>query len=250
MNNLITINKTQMPVVEYQGQRVVTFSMIDLVHARPEGTAGRNFRDNKSYFFEGMDYIELGSDAIRRDLPEGTFSKFAPSGIVLFESGYLMVVKSLTDPLAWQVQRELVNSYFRQPQTAISELEMIARIASHNAQQQRQINRIDEKVERVHEVVEQIKQGTIPTGWIGYSLAKTKSGMTIDKCKTLAKQYNIRKDQITILTPEGMPRPMTIIHEADFMAAMKHMMNEAEKRGTRWYHPKMGLFQAIGWEAK
>lgn len=36
MNNLITINKTQMPVVEYQGQRVVTFSMIDLVHARPE----------------------------------------------------------------------------------------------------------------------------------------------------------------------------------------------------------------------
>ncbi|MFW8211188.1 DNA-binding protein, partial [Klebsiella pneumoniae] len=22
----------------------------------------------------------------------------------------------------------------------------------------------------------------------------------------------------------------------------------AEPRGTRWYHPKMGLFQAIGWE--
>ncbi|MBK0647315.1 DNA-binding protein, partial [Klebsiella pneumoniae] len=21
-------------------------------------------------------------------------------------------------------------------------------------------------------------------------------------------------------------------------------------RGTRWYHPKMGLFQAIGWEEK
>ncbi|EHL5987532.1 ORF6N domain-containing protein, partial [Salmonella enterica] len=25
---------------------------------------------------------------------------------------------------------------------------------------------------------------------------------------------------------------------------------EAEPRGTRWYHPKMGLFQAIGWEGK
>ncbi|WP_272538578.1 Rha family transcriptional regulator [Providencia sp. PROV197] len=131
-----------------------------------------------------------------------------------------------------------------------SQAELIAAMAIANLESERRISSVEYKVEQVHEVVEQIKQGTIPAGWIGYSLAKTKSGMTIDKCKTLAKQYNIRKDQITILTPEGMPRPMVIIHEADFMAAMKHMMNEAENRGTRWYHPKMGLFQAIGWEAK
>nr|ELR5252049.1 Rha family transcriptional regulator [Providencia rettgeri] len=131
-----------------------------------------------------------------------------------------------------------------------SQAELIAAMALANLESERRISSVEHKVEQVHEVVEQIKQGTIPAGWIGYSLAKTKAGLTIDKCKTLAKQYNIRKDQITILTPEGMPRPMTIIHEADFMAAMKHMMNEAEKRGARWYHPKIGLFQAIGWEAK
>ena len=131
-----------------------------------------------------------------------------------------------------------------------SQAELIAAMALANLESERRISSVEHKVEQVHEVVEQIKQSTIPAGWIGYSLAKTKSGMTIDKCKTLAKQYNIRKDQITILTPEGMPRPMAIIHEADFMAAMKHMMNEAENRGTRWYHPKMGLFQAIGWEEK
>ncbi|WP_265524442.1 Rha family transcriptional regulator [Providencia rustigianii] len=131
-----------------------------------------------------------------------------------------------------------------------SQAELIAAMALANLESERRISSVEHKVEQVHEVVEQIKQGTIPVGWIGYSLAKTKSGMTIDKCKTLAKQYNIRKDQITILTPEGMPRPMAIIHEADFMAAMKNMMNEAENRGTRWYHPKMGLFQAIGWEEK
>ena len=131
-----------------------------------------------------------------------------------------------------------------------SQAELIAAMALANLESERRISSVEHKVEQVHEVVEQIKQSTIPAGWIGYSLAKTKSGMTIDKCKTLAKQYNIRKDQITILTPEGMPRPMAIIHEADFMAAMKHMVNEAENRGTRWYHPKMGLFQAIGWEEK
>ncbi|NBM50066.1 Rha family transcriptional regulator [Proteus sp. G2666] len=131
-----------------------------------------------------------------------------------------------------------------------SQAEIIAAMALANLESERRISHVEQKVEQVNEVVEQIKQGTIPVGWIGYSLAKTKSGMTIDKCKTLAKQYSVRKDQVTILTPEGMPRPMAIIHEADFMVAMKHMMGEAEKRGTRWYHPKMGLFQAIGWEDK
>lgn len=37
-----------------------------------------------------------------------------PRGLtVLTESGYLLLVKSFTDKLAWQVQRLLVNAYFR-----------------------------------------------------------------------------------------------------------------------------------------
>ncbi|HGM9842708.1 hypothetical protein PPN82_13945 [Proteus mirabilis] len=131
-----------------------------------------------------------------------------------------------------------------------SQAEIIAAMALANLESERRISHVEQKVEQVNEVVEQIKQGTIPAGWIGYSLARTKSGMTVDKCKTLTKQFNVRKNTITILTPEGMPRPMAIIHEADFISAFKAMMNEAEKRGTRWHHPKMGLFQAIGWEDK
>ncbi|MDE9471008.1 ORF6N domain-containing protein [Xenorhabdus bovienii] len=250
MNELITINKTQMPVVEYQGQRVVTFSMIDQVHARPEGTAGRNFRENRIRFIEGVDYYELGSDEIRRNLPSGVFSDFAPKGIVITESGYLMLVKSFTDDLAWQVQRELVSSYFRKPQTALSELEMIARIASHTAQQQRQINHIGEQVEQAHEAIEQIKRGTIPVGWIGFSLAATESGLTNTKCRTLAEQYNVPTQTITTMTPDGQPRPMKVVLKEDFISAFRLMMSEAEKRGTRWTHPKMGIFQAIGWEDK
>ncbi|MEQ1969734.1 ORF6N domain-containing protein [Xenorhabdus nematophila] len=250
MNELITINKTQMPVVEYQGQRVVTFSMIDQVHARPEGTAKAAFNRNNHRFVQGVDYQVLCQDDIRTDLPDGLFSKFAPNGIVLFESGYLMLTKPFNDDIAWQVQRELVSSYFRKPQTALSELEMIARIASHTVQQQRQINRIDERVEQVHETVEQIKRGTIPAGWIGFSLAATESGLSNPKCRTLAEQYNVPMDTVTIMTPDGQPRPMKIVFKEDFMSAFRLMMGEAEKRGTRWSHPKMGIFQVIGWEGK
>ncbi len=250
MNNLITINKTQMPVAEYKGQRVITFSMIDLVHARPDGTARAAFNRNREHFIEGIDFHEVGSDVIRTDLPEGIFSKFAPSGIVLFESGYLMLTKPFNDDVAWQVQRELVNSYFRPPQTAISELEMIARIASHNAQQQRQLNRIDEKVEQMHETVEQIKQGTIPVGYQGYSYLCATYGISNAKCRQLVKGFNIPSKRVPHYSPNGQVTQMTVVHDESFKRELELVMREAELKGARWYHPKMGLFQAIGWEAK
>ncbi|EKA0923578.1 ORF6N domain-containing protein, partial [Salmonella enterica] len=123
--NTVTINNKQLPAVEYRGQRVVTFAMIDEVHNRPQDTARAAFNRNREHFIAGVDYEELGSDVIRTDLPEGTFSKFAPSGIVIFESGYLMLTKPFNDPLSWQVQRELVNSYFR-TRAPLTEIEMIA----------------------------------------------------------------------------------------------------------------------------
>lgn len=99
--NTVTINNKQLPAVEYRGQRIVTFAMIDEVHERPQDTARAAFNRNRTHFIAGVDYEELGSDVIRTDLPEGTFSKFAPSGIVLFESGYLMLTKPFNDDLSW-----------------------------------------------------------------------------------------------------------------------------------------------------
>lgn len=244
----VTINNKQLPAVEYHGQRVVTFAMVDEVHGRPEGTAGRNFRENKVRFIAGVDYFELGSDEIRTSLPEGVFSKFSPSGIVLTESGYLMVVKSLTDDLAWQVQRELVNSYFR-TREPLSEIEMIAAMAADAVRQQKRLSHVEEQVVVVTETLEQIKKGTMPDGMAGYSLLRAKCGMTDAKCRNLVSAYQIPTDTHEFLTPEGLMSKRGIVHVANFMDAFRQMMSEAEQRGTRWYHPKMGLFQAIGWGA-
>lgn len=113
MNN-ITINNNSIERKLYNNQPVVTFKDIDLVHQRPDGTASRNFKNNRKYFLKNIDYFEI----LRKDY--GT--KFVPlskrgnpqATIYLFtESGYLMLVKSFTDDLAWKVQRQLVNSYFR-----------------------------------------------------------------------------------------------------------------------------------------
>ena len=108
MNKLIKINNQPLPIKEYNGQRVVTFKEIDAVHKRTPGTAHRNFKANRNRFIEGVDYYKLQKDEIR---PFGI--KSPNGGIIITESGYLMLAKSFNDDLAWQVQRELVNSYFR-----------------------------------------------------------------------------------------------------------------------------------------
>ncbi|WP_448512326.1 Rha family transcriptional regulator [Photorhabdus laumondii] len=129
-----------------------------------------------------------------------------------------------------------------------SQAELNLAYALAQVEQERRLNQVEEKVEEVSETIDRIKQGAIPTGWIGFSLAATESGLTNAKCRTLAEQYNVPTDSITIMTPDGQPRPMKIIFKEDFMSAFRLMMGEAEQRKSKWYHPKMGLFQVIGWE--
>ena len=109
MNRLIQIGNQQISTKEFKGQRVVTLKDIDLVHERPEGTARRNYNTNKKHLIEDEDYFVRNSSEAQNE-----FGITAPNGLVLMtEQGYLMLVKSFTDDLAWKVQRQLVNTYFK-----------------------------------------------------------------------------------------------------------------------------------------
>lgn len=108
----ITINHFPLQVKEYNGQRVVTLKDIDTVHGRPNGTASRNFLANRKHFIEGEDFFLVKQADIKNNEIRGF--EVPKRGLTIFtESGYLMLVKSLTDDLSWSVQRQLVNSYFR-----------------------------------------------------------------------------------------------------------------------------------------
>lgn len=63
---------------------------------------------------------EVGTDFVQTY----GFSENAPSGMLITESGYLMLVKSFTDGLAWEIQRQLVNTYFRATKQ-LSQVEMM-----------------------------------------------------------------------------------------------------------------------------
>ena len=118
--NAIAIGNTNVAIKEYKGQRVVTFKDIDTVHGRPDGTARRNFNRNKEHFIEGEDFYKIQPNEIRT-----VGIKSNNGGLVLTESGYLMLAKSFTDKVAWDVQRALVKSYFRAKQEHTPEYEQL-----------------------------------------------------------------------------------------------------------------------------
>lgn len=111
-NKTMMINDTAVVVKEYKGKRVVTLKEIDQCHGRPDGTAKRNFQQNKQYLIDGIDYFTVKPSDVQK-YEFRTFEIPNRGLTLLTESGYLMLVKSFTDDLAWDVQRQLVNTYFR-----------------------------------------------------------------------------------------------------------------------------------------
>ena len=109
MDSLVCINQQPIVIREFENQRVITFKDIDAVHNRPEGTARKAFNRNKKRFIPGVDCFVLDTDEAKQ-----RFNITAPNGLALItESGYLMISKVFDDDLSWEVQRQLVNTYFK-----------------------------------------------------------------------------------------------------------------------------------------
>lgn len=133
----ITLSNNNLPLVEYKGQRVVTFAMIDQAHQRPDGTASAAFRRHRDRFTKGKHYVELNAEQIREEIKVTGYVKRtelkgqastdikrrwivsdlfpikSSHGIVITELGYLLLTKPFNDDLAWQVQEQLVEAYVR-----------------------------------------------------------------------------------------------------------------------------------------
>lgn len=109
----IDVCGTELAVKEWNDKRVVTFADIDAVHQRPEGTARKRFNDNKGHFILGEDYYVVKPKDLENSQMTSENITVNPRGTTFVtESGYLMLVKSFTDDLAWDVQRKFINQYF------------------------------------------------------------------------------------------------------------------------------------------
>jgi hypothetical protein len=156
LNKLQIINNAEIAIKEYSGQRVVTFKDIDAVHGRPDGTARKRFNDNRERFVDGEDYFKICASEFRthwNDLP----AKATEDVTLITESGYLMLVKSFTDDLAWKVQRELIKGYFRAKEQAkpMSTAQLFAMQVQINLEQEQRMKALEEKTQATQETVQE-----------------------------------------------------------------------------------------------
>ena len=166
----VTINENELQIKEYQGQRVITLKEIDIVHNRPEGTARKRFNDNKQHLIEGMDYFKVKCSEVRPFFGQTPPNGFNPNADItlITESGYLMLVKSFTDDLAWTVQRQLVNTYFKATpeqrqeaakqtaldlQTLSPELRTLINLELQQKEQAKALEAVNQKVDGIRDVV-------------------------------------------------------------------------------------------------
>ena len=112
---MVSIQGKEIPCIEYKGQRVVTFRMVDQVHEKAEGTANRTFNRHKKQFRHGEDYFKVPSAEMavilnRTDSPIQEMAR--NSAILITEDGYYLLVKPFDDQLSWDVQRQMRSGYF------------------------------------------------------------------------------------------------------------------------------------------
>ncbi|WP_171070054.1 ORF6N domain-containing protein [Methylobacterium terricola] len=108
----ISIGGVDLTRIEYRGEQVVTFAMVDKVHGRPEGTAKRNFNENEGRFETGTDFVLVKAADLRRLAPEAVGSRGGGDVTLITRRGYLKLVKPMNDDRAWAVQGEMVDRYF------------------------------------------------------------------------------------------------------------------------------------------
>lgn len=114
-NEIITINNVELGIKEYKKERVVTAWDIAKVHGREVKRINEIFKNNIDKFILKEDYFFLTPNEFSGSFK--TAQDFIPNNVkeipLFTESGYLMLVKTFTDDLSWEIQRQLVKGYFK-----------------------------------------------------------------------------------------------------------------------------------------
>lgn len=115
MDNKMIILNEEIEIKEYNGERVITAWDIARLHGRDVREITQNFNYVKEKMILNEDYFIISKENISES--KILIQDFIPNNvkeIILFtESGYLLLAKTFTDEKSWNIQRQLVKSYFK-----------------------------------------------------------------------------------------------------------------------------------------
>ena len=111
--DVVKINGASVARINYKNKPVITLRMMDELHDRFEGAARQAFHRNKKHLIENEDYYVVPYEEWSL-IPcvSNIYAHRKDYLTFLTQTGYLLIAKTFTGKLAWQIQRELVNGYF------------------------------------------------------------------------------------------------------------------------------------------
>lgn len=135
---MVEVNGIPLDVIEYKGEPVVTFEMLDRVYGNRGKYAAKNFSRNKHRFLPITDFYHLTYQEVEREVNLTSLALIAKGhGLhLLTERGFLKLNKTFSGDLAWRVQDELVDTYF-----------------SHRTLQEQLIDDSQHKVESIQDAI-------------------------------------------------------------------------------------------------
>lgn len=213
-------------VIKRENQRVLTTAQIAEQYETSADGIKVNFNRNKERYTEGKHYYCLTGDELKEFKSEVSNCNLVKSNVnklyLWTEKGALMLAKSLNTDKAWQAYEFLVDNYFEakkeQPLPAMSQMEMIAAIASNAAELEKKQRELERRMDLIsetisldkgewrrdtHSLVCRIAKATDST--IGevyselYILLENRAGVNLE-----ARKYHMRKRMIQ----EGVPYSM------------------------------------------
>ncbi|WP_291970889.1 ORF6N domain-containing protein, partial [Candidatus Symbiopectobacterium sp.] len=117
MSKTIAIQNTQLPVIEYQGQRVITTELLAQGYGTDSARIRQNFNRNKERFTQGKHYFTLEGKGLQQLKNCVSFSdavnKHTTSLTLWSERGASRHAKMLETDQAWEWYEALEDNYFR-----------------------------------------------------------------------------------------------------------------------------------------
>ncbi|WP_025152663.1 ORF6N domain-containing protein [Morganella morganii] len=198
MNELITINETQMPVIEWKGVRVVTTETLAAGYGSDVKSIQMNLANHKTRFINGEHYFKLEGDELRqlKNCPNsiGSVNKHARNLILWTEKGAARMSKIVDSDEAWLFFEKMEDAYFRPAPTEVSRKQLALMVieAEDRAEafsiENKQLNATVESLEK------RFRKGMTIT-----SFCKSLNGVNVSKVMSWASErswvFNSRRDQ-------------------------------------------------------
>ena len=122
--SVVSVNDKDIEVIEYNSTPVITFKMMDEIHQKFEGSARKAYNRHKDHLIEGEDFFNVPYDEWSKISAVKNMDGSKNHNFMTFltQTGYLLLVKTFNDVLAWKIQRQLVNAYFQRQKETVAQV--------------------------------------------------------------------------------------------------------------------------------